>query len=428
MRELEDRFRSLDRIEPPDLWIEAVMRAAEPGVVQRRPFSRAFVLLAGALLLAALVGAIAVGARLIRPAPDLSNLQYANRTIIGVSDCELVGIDPMTNERRVLAPSPPDCSPAEGLRVPTATSSDGRLVAYVVSRNCGACFEEVSQEALDGQGAWIYDMTTGVTRQLEPCPERYCEEIDISPDGSLVAYIARANSKYTLVVVDVASGRSTRTELVGEARRLRFAPDGDQIALAMAGASPGLYSADVDGSGVASELVLLHAGEETSNLAWSPDGAWIALHATASGRTGIWVVRSDGTDARLVATGRFDGETDHLTWSPDGTRIAYVETTYLTGPTPAYTFELWTADIEGGEPSQIYDFGCCISDWKPATWSPDGEYIAFGFAVDGASPGSGLAIIRPDGTDLQFISKSAAEPDWQPLPIPPAIPIPPAGE
>jgi Tol biopolymer transport system component len=401
MRELEDRFRSLDRVAAPDQWNEIVARAAELETVPRRPISRVFVLLTAALLLAALAGAIALGSWLTRPAPD-EFIDRASGMIVGVVDCDLVGVDPASGETQVLVGSPPD----------------GRLLAHVVSRYCGACFEESSQEALDGQGAWIYDMTTGATRQLEPCPERYCEGVDISPDGSVVAYTARGrDDEHALIVVDVDSGRSARIDLAGMAGTPSFSPDGKTIVLTVDG-GPGLYSIDVKATAERSaseglEPVLLFDAPGASNPVWSPDGAWIAFNAPAPDYlNGLWVVRSDGADARLVTAGPGGAEPNFPALSPDGTRIAYVELEYHAGGVGGYTLELWAADINGGEPSRILNFRCCIREWNSPIWSDDGEYIAIGFAVSVPRAGSGVAIVRPDGSNLQFISDNELEPDW----------------
>jgi len=65
MDELRGRFRRLDRVSAPDLWHEAVERAAQVEVAPRRTFNPGMALIAIALLLAALAGTIVVGAWLI---------------------------------------------------------------------------------------------------------------------------------------------------------------------------------------------------------------------------------------------------------------------------------------------------------------------------------------------------------------------------
>ena len=190
MDDLRARFARFERIEEPDLWNEAVARAAELEATPARPAIPRLVLVAIALLVA-LAGAIAIGSWLNRPAPDDLNLNVDNGLVVGQYECDLLAYDPATGETESLVPSPPGCTDAESPPAQMAWSDDGRYLAYVVARMCGACFEDFPQEVLDAGGPWLYDNATGTARQLEPCPERYCESLDISPDGSLVAYTAQ---------------------------------------------------------------------------------------------------------------------------------------------------------------------------------------------------------------------------------------------
>ena len=423
MDDLRVRFGRLDRLDVPDLWNEAVTRAAEHDTARRPAPSRLVLLIAVALLLAALAGAIAIGAWLNRePAPDQPAAQFDNGLIVGQRECQLIAIDPASNEARELLPSLPECAVGEHPAAHTAWSADGRYLAYVVARMCVACFTDFPQEVLDEAGAWIYDATTDAMRQLAPCPERYCEEVDISPDGSLVAFTARSGSgpeRHALIVSAVEpGGPSRRIELPGWPGRPRFSPDGTRIVTPVAEGPPGLYAVDVAAILEAEpshdlELDLLHEAAGVANPAWSPDGDWIAFEAVASDEVGIWLIRADGTDARAVAIDKAQPPSGPA-WSPDGTQIAYVRAFSRSGSTPG-RLQLWTVGVAGGDPTLVYESECCLRDWKPPTWSPDGEYIAFSFAIE-ASANSGLALIRPDGSDLRFISDHL-EPDWQPVPL-----------
>jgi Tol biopolymer transport system component len=78
--------------------------------------------------------------------------------------------------------------------------------------------------------------------------------------------------------------------------------------------------------------------------------------------------------------------------------------------------ELWTAGIDGGEPTRIY-----ASDWgKDAfgvpDWSPDGEWIAFGVSLPDDPLNTGTFLVRPDGSDVRRVSNEMLDPVWQPIP------------
>ena len=330
MDDLRARFGRFDRIEEPDLWNEAVARAAELEATPARPAIPRLVLVAIALLVA-LAGAIAIGSWLTRPVPDDLNLNVDNGLVVGQHECDLLAYDPATGETEPLVPSPPGCSDGEHPPAQMAWSDDGRYLAYVVARMCGACFEDFPQEVLDAGGPWLYDASTDTARQLEPCPERYCESLDISPDGSLVAYTARSGSgpeRHALVVVGTDSaGSSRRIELPGWPGRPRFSPDGTQIIIPLdVAGSSSLYGIDV--SATDPEPSLLVGPANVANPVWSPDGEWIAYEHLDGPELGIWLVRPDGSDAHALATAP-DGPA-FPAWSPDSDRIAYLRITSIT--------------------------------------------------------------------------------------------------
>jgi Tol biopolymer transport system component/DNA-binding winged helix-turn-helix (wHTH) protein len=109
-------------------------------------------------------------------------------------------------------------------------------------------------------------------------------------------------------------------------------------------------------------------GLSTDTLSFSRDGEWVAYTAYPEGT--LWRCRSDGserlrlTDAPKVA--RFPQ------WSPDGSQISYI-TAESVGQ-----WKIYTVPKNGGASRQLVHDG---SSQGAATWSPDGNKIAFGQIV-----------------------------------------------
>ena len=144
-----------------------------------------------------------------------------------------------------------------------------------------------------------------------------------------------------------ADGVSLRRLTLPDGRELSqpsLHPDGDRLAYVVFDSGeclPTVHVAEGLGRTDMAEL-------EGHAPAWSPDGEWLALLAPlapSEGGEGIWVVRPDGADARLVFRNR-------------------VETTFARG---------WGPRPEGLASG-------------PLVWSPDGHWIAFSRRFDrGAS-------------------------------------------
>ena len=320
MDDLQRRFRRLDRVATPNLWNEAVARAVELEMAPRRTFTPGFALIATALLLAALGGTDG-RRRLAQPrgaGPRV--VTYENGVIMANDGCgRLVSLDPTSGEVREVVAASAACGLGDfSAMLRPAWSSDGSRLAYLAAARTDF---GVADEA----GVWVYQAATGETRQVTECSE-YCDGVDISPDGSHVAYIStRTPAPMRWPWSRSTEGETYRIDLPGGrpgTGGAAFSPDGSHIALSMIGGKSGVYLVDVSGleDGTLGSPTLLHGIVQADNLAWSPNGEWIAYTQTgglgvdsdvrsqagaiSQPGSGIVVVRADGTEVRALAPGQ----------------------------------------------------------------------------------------------------------------------------
>jgi Tol biopolymer transport system component/predicted Ser/Thr protein kinase len=101
----------------------------------------------------------------------------------------------------------------------------------------------------------------------------------------------------------------------------------------------------------------------TVQATWSPDGS-SAAYSTATGE--IWTVKSDGSDARKLAT--VGGQPDWLSWSPDGSRIRFRS---------SKDNKLWQISSHGTGLRQVLPNWHSSEEQCCGRWTADGRYFVF---------------------------------------------------
>ncbi len=152
-------------------------------------------------------------------------------------------------------------------------------------------------------------------------------------------------------------------------------------------------------------------GGENAEAYWSWDGTKLVMQAAH--RMGfdvdqITIMNADGTDERLVSTGK--GRTTCSYFLPGDKRILYASTHHRspTPPTPAkadpgvyawpvFDYDIFTADLDGTHLVQITDTPAYDAE---ATVSPDGT-IAF---TSGRTGDLEIYTMKPDGSDVKQLT------------------------
>jgi TolB protein len=141
------------------------------------------------------------------------------------------------------------------------------------------------------------------------------------------------------------------------------------------------------------------------DLAWSPEGRWIAFSEYDSGpeyrpeRWAIHVIGADGSGRRKIAERAL-----YVTWAPDGKRLAF-------GSTRDGNPEIYTVGADGADLRRLTDHAG--RDHLPA-WSWSTDRIAFCSDRDGNQE---IYLMRPDGSGLVRLTRDPAKdynPAWSP--------------
>jgi Tol biopolymer transport system component len=189
------------------------------------------------------------------------------------------------------------------------------------------------------------------------------------------------------------------TDAAGMETSPSLSPDGEFFAYA----SDARGSFDVYVQRVGGRTPVLVAGDSTVDELWpaySPDGTQLAYNVRGGG---IFIVGATGESARRLTS--FGA---NATWSPDGQRIAFGSEEVKSAYGVNARGTLWTVAVAGGEPRRL-DSGATDGLYQPA-WSPSGERIAFWSTKGGQRD---LETIRADGTDRVRVTDDRAV-DWAP--------------
>jgi Lipoprotein LpqB beta-propeller domain/WD40-like Beta Propeller Repeat len=358
MASLDEHFRALTRVRPPDPWPELGER--EPAAPTSRPAVTRLAAAAVALAVAAAGLTVAVRAfRAERPASLAARIENGLIAFArGGTEAGLYAMNPNGTGVTRLTSKAVDNDPA--------WSPDGSSIAFVRGFDAG----DAGIYVIDADGTGARRLTDGGGL------------IDFTDDGPV------------------------------------WSPDRTRIAFARGGREPGaetgngdIYVVNVDGTNL---VQLTNDPVIQSQPAWSPDGSRIAFvgYDLASGGlppspVRLYVMAADGTAIHELGPENVEGPA----WSPDGSEIAYVDTE---------TGAIMAIRLDGTDPREILDVAEVVGGVHlvyGVAWSPDGTRIAFAAGPD--SEDTHIYVVDRDGSNLMQLTDGQAPdswPAWQPNP------------
>jgi dipeptidyl aminopeptidase/acylaminoacyl peptidase len=243
----------------------------------------------------------------------------------------------------------------------------------------------------------------------------------ISPDDrSIAVVVSRANMKEDrfddeIVLIDIASAAQRTLTTRKGASSPRWSPSGDRLAfLAVAGegkdAAPQIFVLPMDG-GDARQIT--NGPDGVEQFAWRPDGKMIAyvmpdptdkkaieahhdvfevgdtdyLETAAAKSSHVWLVPSDGGEAKRVTSGSWSlpivfppsSPSSPLSWSPDGKSLVI---TKQETPEPG-DGDLTTIQILDVATGQMRKLTSHEKFESAGEYSPDGSQIAYWYPLGG---------------------------------------------
>jgi Tol biopolymer transport system component len=208
------------------------------------------------------------------------------------------------------------------------------------------------------QGAGAGRLTRGNSNDRQPV---------YAPGGERIVFSSNRSGNLDLWALERGTGSVRRlTDHPGDEWDPAVSPDGRILWSSNRSGHFEVWTAEPDG---ARPRQLTHDGFLAENPSATPDGQWIVYSSRRPERPGIWRMRPDGSDARLVVA----GNTRLPEVSPDGRYVMYLTDIRLDH------LSVRVAALDG---SGVLPFVISLpSEGGRVRWFPDGSAIAFNAPV-----------------------------------------------
>lgn len=237
-----------------------------------------------------------------------------------------------------------------------------------------------------------------------------------SPDGGRAAYLARVDNRLTLYLGGPKSDPATAFSVVGELAQpvVAWSPDGRRLAFSRATEPDSTYPYEIfvlgaDGSG---PMARVAQPQPALDIAWDPSGERFA-YVQSVGRTNALFVTWLGERRAVLCSPTLDVLPGSLAWAPNGKRISFSGSGDL-----SLGARLFLARPDGARPAEALRTSGYLPA-RPAAWSPDGQWLAWGAGLRSRpEPGqlyigrtASLAAARPQPGALRWSAHPRFSPD-----------------
>lgn len=229
-------------------------------------------------------------------------------------------------------------------------------------------------------------------------------DVDVSPDGKNLVFASTRHSTQADLYMKTVDGVAV-TQLTSDPApdvQPCFSPDGKSIVFASN--RSGNWDLWLIGTDNGQATQLTRSPWHEIHPSFSPDGRQVVycMFNVRAEQWELWILQLDRPDARrMIGVGLFPR------WSPKGDSILYQRARQRGGR----WFSIWRIDLQDGEPRFPIELAASSQmAFIQPTWSPDGDWVAYGTALPQpvpADPAAGplppasrgdIWIMRADGT------------------------------
>lgn len=217
---------------------------------------------------------------------------------------------------------------------------------------------------------FCYDLTTKLTKKVTNFTEydikfpSLGDQAIVFENGGFIYTYDLATGQTQKVVIriadDMINGRNSMKDASKFINSLSLSPDGKRVALDARG---DIFTVP-EKTGITKNLTRSSSVHDR-DVAWSPDGKYIAYISDMTGEDEIYIQNQDGTEAPIQLTKNADTYKYAPAWSPDSKKLLFADKMLRLQYVSIDTKEVTQVDLS--KDWEFTDFG----------WSPDSKWIAY---------------------------------------------------